>query len=132
MAGKLGRRLFLPSWYIKLVRPGVDLPDNEVMFHVPLKMTKLDIRNYLEKIYDIRVAKVNTRIQLGKTRTIVTKGVPQKKKRPDVKVAYITLADGTFRFPNLFSKEGHKDEKEVASTKGEHDSKESTVATPVW
>ena len=28
-------------------------------------MTKLDIRNYLESIYNVEVAKVNTRIQLG-------------------------------------------------------------------
>jgi ribosomal protein L23 len=29
-------------------------------------MTKFDIRNYFEKIYNIKVKKVNTRIQLGK------------------------------------------------------------------
>ena len=29
-------------------------------------MTKFDIKNYFEKIYNIDVAKVNTRIQLGK------------------------------------------------------------------
>ena len=28
-------------------------------------MTKFDIKNYFEKIYNIDVAKVNTRIQLG-------------------------------------------------------------------
>ena len=30
------------------------------------RMTKFDIRNYFWKIYGVRVAKVNTRIQLGK------------------------------------------------------------------
>ena len=30
------------------------------------RMTKFDIRNYFEKIYGVNVAKVNTRIQLGK------------------------------------------------------------------
>jgi ribosomal protein L23 len=29
------------------------------------RMTKFDIKNYFEKIYNIDVAKVNTRIQLG-------------------------------------------------------------------
>ena len=29
------------------------------------RMTKFDIRNYFEKIYGVKVAKVNTRIQLG-------------------------------------------------------------------
>ena len=37
-------------------------------------MTKFDIRNYFEKIYNVRVARVNTRIQLGK----VTKYSRQK------------------------------------------------------
>jgi large subunit ribosomal protein L23 len=50
---------------VKVVRPGKELPENEVMLHVPLKMTKLDVRNYLQSIYNVEVAKVNTRIQLG-------------------------------------------------------------------
>ena len=29
-------------------------------------MTKFDIRNYFQKIYGVQVAKVNTRIQIGK------------------------------------------------------------------
>ena len=41
------------------------------------RMTKFDIRNYFEKIYNVRVARVNTRIQLGKY-TIVTKYSRQK------------------------------------------------------
>ena len=29
------------------------------------RMTKFDIRNYFEKIYSVKVSKVNTRVQLG-------------------------------------------------------------------
>lgn len=30
---------FLPSWYIKLAMPCVDMPDNEVMFHMPTHLS---------------------------------------------------------------------------------------------
>jgi len=66
-------------------------------------MTKFDIRNYFQKIYGVQVAKVNTRIQLGKEKR--APGRPKKlKKKPDFKVAYLTLVDQTFEFPDLFSK----------------------------
>jgi large subunit ribosomal protein L23 len=93
MAGNVFRqaRICLPNWYVKVVRPGKELPENEVMLHVPLKMTKLDVRNYLQSIYNVEVAKVNTRIQLGKTKTVLKRGQPKKMKLPDVKVAYVTL-----------------------------------------
>ena len=38
-------------------------------------MTKFDIKNYFEKIYNIDVAKVNTRIQLGKCSVINRKWI---------------------------------------------------------
>ena len=34
------------------------------VFHF-CRMTKFDIKNYFEKIYNVDIAKVNTRIQLG-------------------------------------------------------------------
>ena len=34
-----------------------------LLFHA--RMTKFDVRNYFEEIYNIRVRKVNTRIQQG-------------------------------------------------------------------
>lgn len=36
-----------------------------LVFYFLSRMTKFDIRNYFEKIYGVKVAKVNTRIQLG-------------------------------------------------------------------
>lgn len=32
---------------------------------IDFRMTKFDIRNYFEKIYNIKVRRVNTRIQVG-------------------------------------------------------------------
>lgn len=31
------RKIFLCEWYVKLVRPGRELPDNLVQCHVPMK-----------------------------------------------------------------------------------------------
>ena len=36
------------------------------------RMTKFDIRNYFEKIYGIKVTKVNTRIQLGEITDLIS------------------------------------------------------------
>ncbi|KFO11992.1 hypothetical protein N312_04293 [Balearica regulorum gibbericeps] len=64
-------------------------------------MTKVDIKNYLEKIYNVPVAAVRTRIQYGANNKRNHKN--QRVKKPDYKVAYVQLGQGqTFRFPNLF------------------------------
>lgn len=95
-------QVYLCNWFVKLVRPGKEQPNDQVQCHVPMKMTKFDIKNYFEKIYGIRVAKVNTRIQLGKEKTLWQWNI--KRKKPDIKVAYLTLADQTFEFPDIYAK----------------------------
>ncbi|CAI8051265.1 39S ribosomal protein L23, mitochondrial [Geodia barretti] len=78
------QRIYLCNWYVKLVKPGNELPNNHVQCHVPMQMTKLDIRNYFEKIYSVNVSKVNTRIQLGND-------------------------GGTFEFPDMFGNYSRED-----------------------
>lgn len=31
------QRIYLCNWYVKLVKPGKELPDNHVQCHVPMK-----------------------------------------------------------------------------------------------
>ncbi|RMX41918.1 hypothetical protein pdam_00006635 [Pocillopora damicornis] len=107
---RLQARIFLCNWYMKLVRPGRELPENTVQFHVPMDMSKLDIKNYLTSIYKLDVARVNTRIQHGKTKALLINRKITKRKYPDYKVAYVVLASGTFKFPDLFPKDTPKDE----------------------
>lgn len=107
---RLQARIFLCNWYMKVVRPGRDLPENTVQFHVPMDMSKMDIKNYLTSIYKLDVARVNTRIQHGKTKSIVKNDQLLKKKYPDYKVAYVVLASGTFKFPDLFPIPSAEDE----------------------
>lgn len=54
-----------------------------------MEMTKHDIRNYLEKIYNVPVVDVRTRITLGKFKKDIVKGYITKED--DIKFAFITL-----------------------------------------
>ncbi|OCT81849.1 hypothetical protein XELAEV_18024356mg [Xenopus laevis] len=84
-----------------LVRPGKEQPPDTVQFRIPLEMTKVDVQNYLQRIYNAPVATVRTRIQYGNNRK--RNHLNQRVKRPDYKVAYVQLGQGqTFQFPELF------------------------------
>ncbi|XP_068800914.1 large ribosomal subunit protein uL23m [Struthio camelus] len=94
-------RLFRPDFFMAAVRPGVAQPADTAQFRVSMEMTKVDIKNYLEKIYNVPVAAVRTRIQYGAHNRRNHKN--QRVKKPDYKVAYVQLGQGqTFQFPNLF------------------------------
>ncbi|XP_030057080.1 large ribosomal subunit protein uL23m isoform X2 [Microcaecilia unicolor] len=94
-------RIFRPNFLMTLVRPGVPQPEDIVQFRVSMQMTKFDVKNYLQKIYNVPVAAVRTRIQYGKNNKRNHKN--QRIKVPDYKVAYVQLAQGhTFQFPDLF------------------------------
>ncbi len=55
------------------------------------RMTKIDVRNYFEKIYGVNVASVHTRIQKGKVRRDRKQPAKFVQKSRDTKVAYLTL-----------------------------------------
>ena len=59
-------------------------------FKVPVKATKPDIKAAIEALFKVKVTRVNTLIQKGKTKRF--KGV--KAFRSDVKKAIVTLEDG--------------------------------------
>lgn len=74
---------------------------NEVLFHVPLWHNKTQIKNYLEEIYNVEIERVDTLVQLGKSKRVATRGqrTPFIKKLPDIKKAYVTLKNKTFKYP---------------------------------
>ncbi|XP_052569107.1 39S ribosomal protein L23, mitochondrial isoform X2 [Peromyscus californicus insignis] len=87
------------------------------------KMTRVDLRNYLEQIYNIPVAAVRTRVQHGSNRRRNDKNV--RIKKPDYKVAYVQLAHGqTFTFPDLFP------EKEPSSAEEEEPQRQRQSSDP--
>jgi large subunit ribosomal protein L23 len=65
---KIPRNVFFPWQNFVLHQSGSYLEPNRVAFRVPVNMTKLDIREYLRKLYGVKVIKVNTYIKLPKNR----------------------------------------------------------------
>lgn len=63
---------------------------NQVVFKVALKATKFEIKDAVEKLFNVKVAGVNTLVQKGKTKRV--KGRPGR--RSDIKKAYVQLAEG--------------------------------------
>ncbi len=63
---------------------------NKVVFRVPLNATKKDIKEAVEKLFNVKVGAVNTIVRKGKTKQF--RGTPGK--RSDVKNAIVTLLDG--------------------------------------
>lgn len=64
---------------------------NQVIFEVALAANKLQIREAVEKLFDVQVADVNTLIQRGKQKRM---GRRQAKRR-NWKKAIVTLREGS-------------------------------------
>lgn len=68
--------------------------DNVVAFEVALSSNKVEIKQAIERAFDVKVQEVRTLIVAGKLkRTGRNFG-----KRSNVKKAYVTLAEGTIDF----------------------------------
>eukprot|EP00093_Oithona_nana_P006440 06440.XXX_292252_292851_1 [CDS] Oithona nana genome sequencing. len=103
-------RIFLPNFWMKIVKnKHAKLPPNHVQFQVSPEMTRLDVKNYLEKIYNVPVYHVYTRNVSGEVKKPgfldpVSKTTPLYKE-DDIKYAYVTLPkDVTFKFPDILEK----------------------------
>ncbi|PIK44509.1 putative 39S ribosomal protein L23, mitochondrial-like [Apostichopus japonicus] len=118
------RRVFFPDFYLKMVKPQREHPPNVVVFHCPVQMTKFDVKNYLEKIYNVPVERVNTSIPFN---PIVRDHQNRRwMPRDEFKVAFVTLADGqTFKFPELFAPPASEDDDEVIDSLKEKEKKET-------
>jgi ribosomal protein L23 len=92
----LGSKLYFPNIIFKLVRS--NLPPHQAVFHVPPQLSKLDIRQYLTKLYDISVCDVRTMNYAAVPKKFNGKnkvgGVPKYKK------AIVTMEED-FVFPEI-------------------------------
>ena len=62
----------------------------QIVFQVALDANKFEIKQAIEQLFKVKVRKVNTLRQKGKTKRFRgTKG-----RRPDIKKAYVTLEEG--------------------------------------
>jgi large subunit ribosomal protein L23 len=62
------------------------------IFVVPSQANKVEIRRSVEKVFDVKVVKVNTLNRPGKRKR--NRNKPTYGKRPDTKRAFVTLATG--------------------------------------
>merc|ERR1712179_193262 len=88
------------------------------------QMSKLDVKNYLEKIYKVNTVDVTTHIQMGKMKR--AKVGSYIVKEDDEKVAFVTLPKTEkFTFPVLFPEDKEEKEeqeiKQLATLKKEYD-----------
>ncbi|KAI9297205.1 hypothetical protein K502DRAFT_288278 [Neoconidiobolus thromboides FSU 785] len=72
------------------------LPPNQVAFRVPLKTSKLDIRDYLYNLYQVKAVDVRTMIYQGTmTRNRATR---RRTRNASTKKAIVTL-ENEFQYP---------------------------------
>ena len=64
--------------------------DNQVVFEVSPDANKIQIRDAIEELFDVKVVSVNTLIQRGKVKRLGRREV----KRSNWKKAMVTLAEG--------------------------------------
>jgi large subunit ribosomal protein L23 len=83
----------LPEMALTLVRRvTARLPYNHFLFRATPSVTKHEVREYLEKVYDVRVARVTTSVSLGKVRRVPGKN-RMFRKLADYKRVMVRLAD---------------------------------------
>lgn len=122
------RRLYLPKFWMKMMKPKEKVPKDHVQFLVHPEMSCYDVKQYLEKIYSVPV--LNVRMSVIKHRELpkvaYMNDEESKKKRKELrfdhqnwtefeeKIAYVQLLEDTFEFPSLV-KEGdvHEFEKDA-------------------
>ena len=100
-------RIFLPNFWMKIVKnKHMKLPPNHVVFQVSPEMTKLDVKNYLEKIYNVPVYHVMTRNVTGQVKKPgfldPDFDITPLYKEDDIKYAYVTLVSNLFYSHNAY------------------------------
>lgn len=88
----LGPKLYFPNFVFTLVRSGKERTPNTAVFRVPRILNKLDIKQYLEGLYGLKVNSIRTTNFLSKTTRQGKRYIPNKKN------AVVKLAE-PFKYP---------------------------------
>lgn len=119
----------MPNFWMKVSKNAnsVRTPPNVVDFKVSLEMTRLDVKNYLEKIYKLPVVNVQTLITSGRTHWALpsqnTRDTVGLYKDEDTKYARVTFpADFVFEAPDV-TKENEESQRKRAQTEIEQSRK---------
>ncbi|KAH3728668.1 39S ribosomal protein L23, mitochondrial-like [Dreissena polymorpha] len=135
-------RVYLPLFWMKMVQPANKFPKNIVLFKVHPQMSKLDIAQYLEKIYETPVANVRTEIR---EQQIMAPWWNRSKKqwvgrkvvtRIPEKYAYVTLAKDEFVYPTPKKTEKSSDseryKKYMKIREGHYKELNEALSVPAW
>lgn len=94
-------RTFMPLYWIRVVEPRKPLPNNFVKFECHWQMNSCDVKQYLEKLYNVSSVDVRIEIEKGKYIKNPRRGNSLSPPMPDQKFAYVQLKDVKFEYPKL-------------------------------
>ncbi|RKP20913.1 MFS general substrate transporter [Rozella allomycis CSF55] len=92
----VGPKVYFPQFVFAMLKRPAECPPNIAIFKVNLRLTKYDIRNYLEAIYNIRVLRVDTVRYMAKE---MKDPLGRKKTLPAWKKAFVYLDKEWDGFP---------------------------------
>ena len=101
--GNPKHRIFMPLYWLKMVQHRKPLPNDFVKFECHWQMTANDVRQYLEKLYNVKTLDVRIEIEKGKYEKH-----PKFQRRlappmDDRKFVYVQLKDTEFKFPEILA-----------------------------
>ena len=103
-------RLFLPLFWLRLIKHEKPMPNDFVKFECHWQMTKADVKQYLEKLYDVDVMDVRVEIKRGEYIKHPAKPGALSPPMDDRKYVYVQLKNSVFEFPDIFKKKKPSDD----------------------
>lgn len=98
-------QLFLPQYWLKIVKPTHRMPNDFVKFECHWQMSVNDVREYLYKLYGIDVLDVRVEIKKGEYPTNPRGQSGLAPPLDDRKFVYVQLKEGTFEFPTAIAEQ---------------------------
>jgi ribosomal protein L23 len=82
-------KVWFPNMYMRLISVKMKRNPPQALLHVPPSMTKLEVKEYLTKIYGVNVLDVATANFLGKWKRLYAKRSIISYKRRNFKAAFV-------------------------------------------
>ena len=116
--GNPTHKIFLPLYWMKMVQHRKELPNDFVKFECHWQMTANDVKQYMEKLYNVPILDVRIEIERGKYMRHPNRPGALSPPLPDQKYAYVQLKGATFKYPDIFKdKKEDKVEQELKTMK---------------
>lgn len=108
--GNPRHRVFLPNYWLKMVQHEKKLPGDFVKFECHWQMTVNDVKQYLEKLYNVPV--LDVRVEIKKGEYMEHPKFPNRLSPPldDRKFVYVQLKEGEFKYPDIFAEKNPAEE----------------------